>query len=233
MKSMYILAFYACTGVAHATIVQVQARCNIFGAGYAVPPAPGGGGGGVLPIMVPVAYVPGGYVWLSSVTGQVSAGAVFPLHGADGGTSASGTTDVLSWGGISGLIHDNRTLFLTGVFLGPSSASNPAPPRLNVTNANSQVEFSPLIAQSFFMGDGRDASDTEQRFYIPFGATRLFLGFVDALDFGNPTSNPGHYADNSGHIMATVNVLPAPAGALVGLGLMGTLCRRRRGMSCV
>jgi hypothetical protein len=228
MKTLTVLAVVACAGMALAVDVVIDAKCNIFGAGFAVPPDPGGGGGGVLPVMIPVVAGSGNYVQLSNVTGQVSAGFGFPLHGADGGTSASGTTDVLSWGGISGLIHANRTLFLTGVFLGPASASDPAPARLDVTNANNGQVFSPLIAQTFFMGDGRDASNLLQRFNIPIGATRLYLGFVDAFDFGNPTSLPGHYSDNTGRITATVAVVPAPASALVGLGMLGMLGRRRR-----
>jgi uncharacterized protein (TIGR03382 family) len=166
-------------------------------------------------------------VELTSVTGAVRAGVTFPLNGADGGTSASGTTDVLSLGGISGLIHQNRTLFLTGVFLGPGPASDPAPARLDVTNANGVSEFSPLLAQTFFMGDGLDAAGNVQRFTIPAGATRFYLGFVDALDFGNPTDLPGHYDDNSGTLRVNTNVVPAPGVACV-LGLAGLASSRRR-----
>lgn len=223
-----VLAF-ACAG--QAAQVTVDGKCNIFGAGLVSPPSPGGGGGGVLPMLISLDGHSSGYVELTSVTGSVRAGVTFPLNGADGGTSASGTTDVLSLGGISGLIHANRTLFLTGVFLGPASASNPAPPRLDVTGANAVTEFSPLLAQTFFMGDGRDAAANLQRFYIPAGATRLYLGFVDALDFGNPTDLPGHYNDNSGSLVVTTNVVPAPA-SLGALGLAGLAAshRRRRGV---
>lgn len=228
MKTICVFALVACAGLAHGVDVQVRGQCNIFGAGFAVPPAPGGGGGGVLPMLVQVGGNANGFVWVSSMTGTVSAGSGFPLHGGDGGTSASGTTDVLSWNGISGLIHNNRTLFLTGVFLGPASASDPAPPRLDVTNANSELEFRPLIAQTFFIGDGRDTSNATQRFFIPAGATRLYLGFVDALDFGFPTSNPGHYADNWGALNVSLSMVPAPATSLVGLGLLGVMSRRRR-----
>ncbi len=227
MKAIFVstVLVLACAGF--ASEVVVDGKCNIFGAGFAVPPAPGGGGGGVLPVLVPLAGHALGYVELTNVTGLVTAGVTFPLNNADGGTSASGTTDVLSFGGISGLIHSNRTLFLTGVFLGPASASNPAPPRLDVTSSNTVTEFSPLLAQTFFMGDGRDAALNLQRFNIPIGATRLYLGFVDALDFGNPTDPPGHYNDNSGSLRVTTNVIPAP-GVLGIFGLAGYATLRRR-----
>lgn len=228
MRTICVLTLVVCAGVALGVDVEVHGQCNIFGAGKASAPGPGGGGGGVLPILIPIDSHPLPYVEVTSVTGAVSAGSGFPLHGGDGGTSASGTTDVLSWGGISGLIHNNRTLFLTGVFLGPASASDPAPPRLDVTNANSAQTSSPLIAQTFFIGDGYDASNVLQRFNIPNGATRLYLGFVDALDFGFPTSEPGHYGDNWGSLRVTVDVVPAPATCLVGFGLLGVMSRRRR-----
>ncbi|MBX3382001.1 MAG: hypothetical protein KF864_00690 [Phycisphaeraceae bacterium] len=228
MKTLVAVAVVACAGLARGVVVEVDGRANIFGAGYMVAPDPGGGGGGVLPPLIPLSAGQGNVVQVTSVTGTVSAGFGFAFHGGDGGTSASGTTDVLSWGGISGLIHANRTLFLTGVFLGPASPSNPAPSRLNVTNSNNETEFWPLLAQTFFIGDGYNATGVPQRFNIPHGATRLYLGFVDAFDFGNPTSYPGHYSDNQGRLQATVVVVPAPAGVFAGLGLMCTMGRRRR-----
>lgn len=227
MRAIFISSVMALACVGQGAQVTVDGKSNIFGAGLVSPPSPGGGGGGVLPVLVSVAGHASGYVELTSVEGAVSAGVTFPSNGADGGTSASGTTDVLSLGGISGLIHANRTLFLTGVFLGPANASDPAPPRLDVTNANNVTQFSPLLAQTFFMGNGRDAALNMQRFYIPAGATRLYLGFVDALDFGNPSSLPGHYNDNSGSLVVTTNVVPAPASMCM-LGLAGLAAARRR-----
>ena len=227
MRSICVLAVIAFAGVAHGVEVVVDGKCNIFGAGLATPPAPGGGGGGVRPVMLSLVGHEFSYVELTSVTGAVSAGATFPLNAADGGTSASGTTDVLSLVGISGLIHQNRTLFLTGVFLGSGPASDPAPARLDVTNANGVSEFSPLLAQTFFMGDGRDEGANFQRFNIPAGATRFYLGFVDALDFGNPTDLPGHYDDNFGSLRVSTNVVPSPGAACV-LGLAGLASARRR-----
>jgi hypothetical protein len=150
--------------------------------------------------------------WLAPAASRLGSPSRF--DGPDGGTSAGGATDVLSYGGIAGLVHGaNRTLFLTGVFLGPGPASSPAPPRLDVTNANDESAFSPLWAQTFFMGDGRDASSNMQRFNIPAGRQpRLFLGFVDAFDFGNThqSSGPLHGDDNGGSFRVETNIIPAP-----------------------
>jgi hypothetical protein len=228
MKTYATLAALGLACAGHASIVTVDGKCNIFGAGLSSPPDPGGGGAGFLPVGLSLIGHSSGHVELLSATGGVTAGFAFPLNGPDGGTSASGTTDVLSHGGISGLIHANRTLFLVGVFLGPGPATTPAPPRLDVTDANAQTDFSPLVGQTFFMGDGRDASSNLQRFHIPVGATRLFLGFVDAFEFGDPTSTPGHYGDNGGSFRVETNVVPAPGAAsmLLAAGLIS--CRRRR-----
>ncbi|MFZ4575469.1 MAG: hypothetical protein ACOYN0_13810 [Phycisphaerales bacterium] len=227
MKALCVFTVMACTCAGYGVEVFVDGKCNIFGAGLATPPSPGGGGGGVRPVFLSLVGHSSTYVELTGVTGSVTAGVTFPLNGADGGTSASGTTDVLSFGGISGIVHANRTLFLTGLFLGPANASDPAPARLDVTNANSLPEFSPLLAQTFFMGDGLDAGGNLQRFNIPAGATRFYLGFVDALDFGNPTDLPGHYNDNGGGLLVTTNIVPAPGAAGV-LGLAWFAAARRR-----
>jgi hypothetical protein len=59
---------------------------------------------------------------------------------------------------------------------------------------------SPRLAQLFFIGDGR-ATRRLQRFEIPAGATRLYLGLADAFGFRGP---PGNYDDNTGAFDVTV-----------------------------
>jgi hypothetical protein len=60
----------ACGG--QETSLTVPARANIFGAGQAKPPEPGGGGAGVLPPMVPLPPGADRIVTFPSVTGQVT-----------------------------------------------------------------------------------------------------------------------------------------------------------------
>jgi hypothetical protein len=197
-------------GAAGATTVVVDAKANIFGAGHAVPPDPGGGGAGLLPPCVSFTGGPGYTVLFSSVTGTVfccngEAGG----NGPDGGIEASGDTDILPYGGISGIVHGQRTLFLVGVFLDDSEPVDPAPPRIDFTGWSGLFnELTPELRQVFFIGDGLADNAVPQVFYVPDGATRLYLGFADALHFGDPTSLPGYYDDNLGELTATLCILP-------------------------
>ena len=79
-----------------------------------------------------------------------------------------------------------------------------APARLDFSmNAHSEsfAELSPLLGQTFFIGDGTTPSGLQQRFVIPAGATRFYLGFADAFSFQGP---PGAYADNTGGLSVTL-----------------------------
>ena len=38
------------------------------------------------------------------------------------------------------------------------------------------------------------------------GATRLFLGFADGYQFGDPAGDPGYYGDNLGELSAIFDV---------------------------
>ena len=110
---------------------------------------------------------------------------------------------------------------LAGVFLGPNTPSGPAPAQLSGTSYSS---ISPGLDQIFFIGDGLTGtgSGTVQTFYVPTGATRLYLGVID----------DGGYYDNTGTIIATitaseqVSTTPAPSAwvlmisGLVGLGFV-------------
>ena len=53
----------------------------------------------------------------------------------------------------------------------------------------------PQMRQTFFIGDGHTSDGTVQRFDVPTGATRVYLGFTDAWGFRH---DPGYYGDNSG-----------------------------------
>jgi hypothetical protein len=205
--------------------LTIDARANIFGAGHSIPPAPDGGGGGLLPSLL--TFSPGSNLLLtfSSVTGLVSCcfqpGS--PYNGPDGGGDASGTTDITSYGGISGIVRGDRTMFLVGIFLDASEPIDPAPGRLDFTSGDGFTDLYPELAQTFFVGDGLTGtgSGTVQRFHVPTGATRFYLGFADSNLFGNPTGPPGQYDNNTGSLTATLTVIPEPASLMLlasGLG---------------
>lgn len=77
---------------------------------------------------------------------------------------------------------------LIGVFLDDSQPNSSATPAaLNFSTAASRdfQILSPQLKQPFFIGDGANSLGDVQEFVTPAGATRLFLGTMDAYGFGN------------------------------------------------
>ena len=213
---------------APAGAVTIIGTSNIFGSGYGDTPFPGGGGGGTLPLEL---MLPGGamVVRFPSVTGTVTCCSDLMAmgNGPDGGLFASGTTDILPHRAIAGILHGGATMFLVGVFLGPvAPGPGPAPPRLDFSGGALSTSFlalMPGLNQPFFIGDGLTGtgSGSLQTFVIPVGATRLFLGFADAFEFGSPSSPPGFYGDNAGMLEATVEFASIPEPGTLLLSAMG------------
>lgn len=225
-----------------AATIDISATANIFSAGGNTPAAPGGFGAGTTVLAGTWSAFPGRILRFSSVTGLVSCcGGLVPIPytGPDGGSPVSSGTDtnINSTGGISGIQFTGRQMFLVGVFLDGSTPSGPAPAILSYTNASSQgASFSPLIGQTFFIGDGLTGtgSGAVQDFLIPATATRLFLGFADSVGF---TGDAGTYSDNLNHSSSpngltavfAVTGTPEPGTmVLMTLGLVGLAIRRFR-----
>ena len=177
--------------------VIVPAQANIFGAGRGTPPDPGGGGGGVLPPSVPLSGGGGRIVTFPKVVGRVN-----PISWTDDWNGPAGDrvgpTDVVSYRGISGLVHKRNGMFLAGVFLTDTRPSGPAPPRLDFTGREGFSVLAPRIAQTFLIGSGKGHA-----FRAPPGATRLLLGFADGFLY---QGLPGWYDNNAGGLRATVRV---------------------------
>lgn len=172
---------------------RVNARANIFGAGLTAAPQPGGGGAGWLP---PMWQIPrsAGVVTFPRIVGMVSPLDEASFNGAGGG--GWGSTDVQSYGGISGIVDGKNGMFLVGVFLTSSPPKRPSPDRLDFTNKERFRVLAPELSQTFFVGDGKDKS-----YRIPKGATRLFLGFADSYWY---QGLPGWYGNNHGSLVVTV-----------------------------
>ena len=172
----------------------VLSTANIFGAGHDAPPAPGGGGPGTLP---PMWDVPPGSTTMTvpAVTGRVKA-ISDRIFDSGGEGSDAWTTNITSTGGISGIVHPDRGLFLVGVFLTDAPPSGEGPQRLEFTDDEDFDELAPQIAQTFLIGDGADHA-----YVIPDGTTRVFLGFADAVF---TQGEPGWYGNNQGQLAVSV-----------------------------
>lgn len=226
---------------ASAAVITVDGKDNIFGAGHATAP-PGGANGGNLPTSFSFSAGAGQVLTFSSVTGSVKPAGSLALNGPDGDpTTGFFDTNISSFGGISGIKFDDNYMFLVGVFLDNSEPTDPAPSVLDFSSTGITSGFtalSPVLNQTFFVGDGLTGTGTGsvQNFNVPATATRLFLGFPDGVAFqGVPTA----YKDNSGSLTATFNIssssgaasVPEPSSLLLGLcalGIFGAAERRKR-----
>lgn len=141
---------------------------------------------GVLPAIITLA-AGGGAIVFSNVRGRIGC-THGSSYGADGGGCVGGNTRI------------KRSLFITGLFLAERPGTRPA--ALDFSEAALGMAFTelrPLLGQSFFIGDGLTGtgSGAQQRFVIPAGATKLYLGFADAQAF---QGDPGAYDDNTGSV---------------------------------
>ncbi len=208
--------------------VNVDGKANLYGAGLNSPP----GGSGLLPVLIDIPAT-AQYVEFSA-TGNVSLDILDPntrpFYGPDGGTfplAASGFTNISSLGGISGIRYDFNT-FLAGVFV--SDTLLPASPAIVDYGVGNMATFSPALQQSFFVGDGftGTGSGTTQRFFVPVGATRLYLGLVDGFDPLTSTISglPNFYDDNGGsyQVAYSISVTAVPEPTMLFLVGLGSSC---------
>lgn len=189
--------------------VSVDANMTIYGADQTTDTI-NDIGGGTAPASVSVAGD-------SSLTLSVSGGPItlnaYTYNDADG-IGSVGTSYTVGINGLSsiGLSNDGA---LVGVFIDTNTYTAPggyntsatAPAALiygpagsydmgQATNITTDAtSYTPLLNQVFFIGDGLtgDGTGTAQTFYVPTGATELYLGIADA---GNYNGSPGSYGDN-------------------------------------
>lgn len=219
-----------------ATQIVIPGTSNIFGAGHTAPPPvtnwnltqyPGADSGTLPP---GVNFTPQPYLVLhvQDVSGGIAYNGSGVYAPADGHRDELNTTNLDSTAGISGLIKNNRMLFLVGVFL-DNNVPVVAPPRLDATNADNVLNFFPMLGQTFFIGDGFTDSGQQQNFWSPEGATRVYFGFLDGWQFSGV---PSWYSDNEGQLtmnFAMDQTAPEPAAlSLVALPLAYLLWRRRK-----
>lgn len=203
--------------------VTVRADANIFGAGLDDLPAPGGGGAGTAPVCIGLpdgtrAFVVteasgSGSFHRSASAGQVfhkcGSGRDFPLPASSGPDGE----EAICWGGvidaagvISGIASTERVGYIVGVFLADPPPVSPPPRNVDVDGHYDDVETAPELARLFFVGDGHTSGGTLQRFLVPVGADRLYLGIADAFLF---EGRPGYYGIATGGFVLTVGLRQA------------------------
>jgi hypothetical protein len=190
--------------------IMVPATTNIFAA------ATSDYFSGTLP---PSVHLPRGrnrVVTFPVISGNVISccGTSYP-HDADGGTNLQ--TYIVPEAGISGIRHTSKNMFLVGVFLTDEAPPDTMPATLSFSSdgaagtiSDNFTSLAPELGQTFFIGNGKVGTDGDlQQFQVPDGATRLFWGFADGLNLGDPRYNtpspavPGLYWDNSGAAAVT------------------------------
>jgi Ca2+-binding RTX toxin-like protein len=161
----------------------VLGSSSLWGAGHAVAP-----GGGALPPGIIIALGPGAVVTFTSITGLANqGGGNLPPDGTPGVETLPDTT------GLAGFTHATLTRSLAGVFLTDAVPVNPPPAQLAFPHGEF-TEAAPGLRQLFFIGNGLTSGAVQQRFVVPAGATRLFLGLTDRC-----TGNiPGCFGTNTG-----------------------------------
>lgn len=242
-----LLPLLACAVSApiHAQSVTVSATVsgqqNIYGAGLAAPLPSGSGCGPASNGLAPTSItIPPGSTSFRVVAASgfaFCAGSGFSATTPDGPCATLTATNLTGENNLSDTVVPTSTMFVTGVFLGPNPPIAPAPPALNA--GTGFASLSPLLQQTFFIGDGLTGtgSGAQQIFNIPAGATRLFLGFADGFSYTGPS---GCFDDNGGSVGLELLFLGAPpagvptqsvpglvllAGLLAAIGL-GLLLRR-------
>ncbi len=234
------LSLLFCAGLVHASSITVNAADDIYGAGLGSVP----NGAGNLPGGISL-NSNNDYLTFSSVIGSLSCfnteGCVTMnsygnLNDADGAGSAVGSSSESGYGSISGITAPGAG-YLVGVFV-DGTPSGPAPSALDFSGGTNFTSLSPALDQVFFIGDGLtgDGSGSTQTFYVPTGATELYLGISDACGYNG---GPDCYGDNYGtftvaYTADATSSTPEPGTSALlisGLGFAGLAgaFRKRRG----
>lgn len=149
------------------------------------------------PRQLTIPVVPGTYITFSDINGMASHGPTLAPYAPDGkpsiyshGADSPGGPTPAAENGI-GDVRMPINAFM-GVFLdnnAPNTTPAPTDVRDYTNAATRQQEFYSDIQrkQPFFIGDGKTGTGTgaTQKFMVPPGATRLFVGIMDGHEWSN------------------------------------------------
>lgn len=222
--------------LASSTTVDGTAVIYSAGSSSLSPSTPGG-------TAPPFINVAGDSYLTFGVTGTVilNVGTGTNSNNPDGVGAAVSASYNTGYGSISGIEAPDAG-YLVGVFIGPGGPSGSAPTTLDYLGggnaSTSSTTYSPLLDQVFFIGDGLtgNGTGTTQEFFVPAGATELYLGISDACGYnGGPScysDNSGSFTVNSTAVIGTTAATPEPSSlgllATAMLGSVGLIRRRFR-----
>lgn len=183
------LAAASLTSAAFATTVPVSSQAVVYCLDSQTCAA-GAGGVGATRITLGNATS-----YTFSTTGTITLNGGGNYNDADGANAAVSSSSNSGTSMIGGITAPGAG-YLVGVFGGASNAPGAATNYL-AAGAESMTSYSPTLNQAFFIGDGLtgDGTGSLQTFYVPTGATYLYLGISDA---GGYNGAPGSYGDNFG-----------------------------------
>jgi len=142
-----------------------------------------------------IPVIPGTYITLTKVTGQVRHDPTLPYDGPDGndgfilehGSDSPGGPTPAAENGIGAVTMPIDALM--GVFLTDAAPNTtPAPAAVDYTDpaTRNQTQYNDIqLKQPFFIGDGMTSSGVTQQFLVPPNATRLFLSTMDGYQWNN------------------------------------------------
>ncbi|HEX8915657.1 MAG TPA: pilus assembly protein TadG-related protein [Humisphaera sp.] len=134
-----------------------------------------------------IPVTPGTYMTFAYISGYASNGPNIAASDADGDPNWVVTHEPGAENGIGNLTAPIHSLI--GVFLdnnAPNTTATPPARDYSTAASREQSVYSDIqLKQAFFIGDGLDANGNTQRFLVPTGATRFYLGSMDGYEWNN------------------------------------------------
>ena len=150
------------------------------------------------PDLINITINPGASINLTNVSGQGSNDPDLPMYDATGQaiSGGGGVSIAYDWAatgspagehGMSDINAPHNAMI--GVFLDNNVPDNDGavPAALDFTSqtARDYTTLSPLLKQTFYIGDGLTSTGLAQTVIVPAGATRLFIGTMDGHEWSN------------------------------------------------